>query len=50
VFFTREDIQVTYRELTEPGVRFRAPPAEMPFGWCSMFEDDDGTRYALGQW
>ena len=49
VFFTCEDIQQTYGELSERGVRFPAPPTEMPFGWWSMFEDDDGTRYALEQ-
>lgn len=26
------------------------PPTEMDFGWWAMFEDDAGTRYALGQW
>jgi len=50
VFFNCEDIQRTYGELSERGVRFPSPPAEMPFGWWSMFEDDEGTRYALGQW
>ena len=49
VFFTCEDIQQTYRELTERGVKFPASPTEMPFGWWSMFEDDEGTRYALQQ-
>ena len=49
VFFTCEDIQQTYRELSERGVKFTAPPTEMPFGWWSMFEDDEGTRYALQQ-
>lgn len=50
VFFTCEDIRQTYRELTERGVKFAAPPAQMHFGWWAMFEDPDGTRYALGQW
>ena len=50
IFFNCEDIQQTYRELTERGVKFPAPPAKMPFGWWSMFEDEEGTRYALGQW
>jgi lactoylglutathione lyase len=50
IFFNCEDIQQTYRELTERGVKFPAPPIKMPFGWWSMFEDDEGTRYALGQW
>jgi predicted enzyme related to lactoylglutathione lyase len=49
VFFTCDDITATHRELAGRGVRFPTPPREMPFGWWSMFEDPDGTRYALGQ-
>lgn len=49
VFFTCADIQATHRELSDRGVRFPQPPQHMPFGWWSMFEDPDGTRYALGQ-
>lgn len=49
VFFACEDIQRTYRELSARGVRFHTPPTEMPFGWWAMFEDPDGTRYALEQ-
>jgi predicted enzyme related to lactoylglutathione lyase len=50
VFFSCADIRSTYRELDARGVRFPAPPQQMPFGWWSMFTDQDGTRYALGQW
>ena len=50
VFFTCDDIEATHRELIERGVRFPVPPARMHFGWWSLFEDDEGTRYALGQW
>jgi predicted enzyme related to lactoylglutathione lyase len=50
VFFTCEDIQQTYRELSERGVEFAAPPTQMHFGWWSMFTDQDGIRHALGQW
>jgi predicted enzyme related to lactoylglutathione lyase len=50
VFFTCDDIRRTHRELTERGVAFPAPPAQMHFGWWAMFADTDGTRYALGQW
>lgn len=50
VFFTCADIQQTYEELTARGVRFPVPPAQQHFGWWSLFEDEDGTRYALGQW
>lgn len=49
VFFACGDIQRTYRDLTARGVRFHTPPTEMPFGWWAMFEDLDGTRYALEQ-
>ena len=50
VFFTCEDIEQTYTELTERGVRFPVQPTEMHFGSWSMFEDWEGTRFALGQW
>src|SRR5215211_5499809 len=49
VFFNCADIEATYRELSERGVRFPAPPRRLPFGWWALFEDPDGTRYALGQ-
>jgi predicted enzyme related to lactoylglutathione lyase len=49
VFFTCDDIERTHRELSERGVRFPAPPTKMDFGWWALFEDPDGTRYALGQ-
>ena len=50
VFFNTDDIQKTYEELSARGVRCPAPPVRMPFGWWAMFEDHEGTRYALGQW
>jgi predicted enzyme related to lactoylglutathione lyase len=50
IFFTCEDIQQTYRQLTARGVAFPTPPAKQHFGWWAMFEDNEGTRYALGQW
>jgi predicted enzyme related to lactoylglutathione lyase len=50
VFFTCDDIQRTHRELTKRGVEFTLPPAEMHFGWWALFSDQEGTRYALGQW
>jgi predicted enzyme related to lactoylglutathione lyase len=50
VFFNCADIEATHRELTERGVRFPVPPVQQHFGWWAVFEDADGTRYALGQW
>ena len=50
VFFACKDIQQTYTELTERGVRSPTAPEKMHFGWWAMFTDCDGTRYALAQW
>jgi len=50
VFFACADIEATYRELTRRGVVFPVPPRHEDFGWWSLFEDPDGTRYALTQW
>jgi hypothetical protein len=45
------DIEATYRrELSRRGVEFPAPPRQQHSGWWSLFEDPDGTRYAVGQW
>lgn len=49
VFFYADDVEKTYRELTEKGVEFPEPPSKRFFGWWSMFADPDGVRYALGQ-
>jgi predicted enzyme related to lactoylglutathione lyase len=49
VFFTCGDIEQTHRELSERGVHFPTPPTKMDFGWWAQFEDEEGTRYALGQ-
>jgi predicted enzyme related to lactoylglutathione lyase len=50
VFFDCADIEAAHRALSERGVRFPMRPARQHFGWWSLFEDPDGTRYALGQW
>jgi predicted enzyme related to lactoylglutathione lyase len=50
ILFTCEDIRLTYQEMTGRGVEFAAPPQRQHFGWWSLFEDPEGTRYALGQW
>jgi len=50
IFFTCEDIELTYREMTGRGVEFAAPPQRQHFGWWALFEDPEGTRFALGQW
>ena len=50
VFFACADIEATHRELRDRGVEFPLPPQQQRFGWWSLFEDPDGTRYALGRW
>jgi predicted enzyme related to lactoylglutathione lyase len=50
IFFHCDDIQQTHQELAVRGVRFATPPTKMHFGWWALFEDNDGARYALGQW
>lgn len=49
VFFDCADIEATYAELTARDVSFPVPPARQHFGWWALFEDNEGTRYALGQ-
>ena len=49
LFFNCSDIESTYSELSARGVRFPLPPARQHFGWWALFEDNEGTRYALGQ-
>jgi lactoylglutathione lyase len=50
IFFNCTDIQQTHADLAARGVRFSQPPIKMGFGWWALFEDCDGSRYALGQW
>ena len=47
IFFYCDDVQETYRVLAARGVTFPQPPVELPFGWWSMFQDDEGNRFAL---
>ncbi len=50
LFFDCADIEQTYAELSARGVSFPMPPSRQHFGWWALFEDNEGTRYALGQW
>lgn len=49
VFFHCADIEQTHRQLSRRGVKFPLPPTNEPFGWWALFEDNEGTRYALEQ-
>jgi len=50
LFFNCADIEQTHAELSRRGVNFPLPPSKQPFGWWALFEDNEGTRHALGQW
>ncbi len=47
VFFSCDDLPHTYEELRARGVEFPQPPVEQSFGWWSMFQDQEGNRFAL---
>ena len=48
VMFACEDPERTYALLRDRGVSFPQPPVRQAFGWWSMFEDNEGNRFALG--
>jgi len=47
VFFRCDDLARTYDELRSRGVEFPQPPIELSFGWWSIFQDQEGSRFAL---
>ena len=47
VFFSCDDVAETYGELRARGVEFPQPPVELSFGWWSLFQDEEGNRFAL---
>ena len=47
IFFYCDDLPRTYDELRARGVEFAQPPVHQSWGWWSMFEDQEGNRFAL---
>jgi len=47
IFLSCDDIEATYRELSERGVVFPQPPVRQPWGWWSLLQDTEGNRFAL---
>jgi predicted enzyme related to lactoylglutathione lyase len=47
IFFYCDDLPRTYEELQARGVEFPQPPVEQSWGWWSMFQDNEGNRFAL---
>ena len=48
MLFACDDVEATYSEMSGRGVEFPSPPERLHFGWWALFQDQDGTRYALG--
>jgi catechol 2,3-dioxygenase-like lactoylglutathione lyase family enzyme len=50
IVFLTDDIQSTYKTLSERGVEFEAEPSQQPWGgWETWFADPDGNRFHLAQ-
>ncbi len=47
--FSTDDIDATYKELTERGVHFTQPPTFQGWGTYGEFEDPDGNKFGLAQ-
>jgi predicted enzyme related to lactoylglutathione lyase len=42
-----DDVEATYRQLTERGVIFETPPARQPWGMSAVMLDSEGNRFVL---
>ena len=42
-----DDIEKTYAELTERGVKFEGPPSKEPWGNYAIFKDTEGNRFVV---
>jgi predicted enzyme related to lactoylglutathione lyase len=46
--FAADDVERTYRELTERGVEFTQAPKKESWGTSAIFKDPDGNTFVLG--
>src|SRR6185503_19250196 len=42
-----DNVEKTYQELTEKGVKFTGPPQQAEWGSFAMFEDIDGNKFLM---
>lgn len=42
-----DNVEKTYQELTQRGVKFQGPPQQQPWGTFALFEDIDGNQFGL---
>ncbi len=47
IAFATDDVEGTYRELSEKGVQFLQPPTRQEWGTFAMFLDSEGNRFVL---
>ena len=47
--FETKDIRKTYEELKARGVKFEGPPTEQSWGIATVFKDNSGNWFSLGQ-
>ena len=45
--FACDDVEATYRQLSERGVAFDSPPQKQPWGTFATFRDPDGNLFVL---
>jgi predicted enzyme related to lactoylglutathione lyase len=43
-----DDVDATYRQLSERGVEFDGPPQKQPWGSFVIMRDSEGNRFVLG--
>ena len=43
-----DDVDATYRQLSERGVEFEGPPQKQPWGSFLIMKDSEGNRIVLG--
>jgi len=43
-----DDVEATYRQLSERGVEFETPPQKQPWGRYCIMKDSEGNRFVLG--
>ncbi|HEY3814035.1 MAG TPA: VOC family protein [Caulobacteraceae bacterium] len=46
--FACDDVEATWRQLSERGVEFEGKPEKQPWGTYAIFKDPDGNRFVLG--
>ncbi len=43
-----DDVEATYRQLSERGVEFEGPPQKQPWGSFVIMKDSEGNRFVVG--